>query len=291
MSQVQKLVRSERRLMIGALPMAIYFLIFFLFPLIYIIINSFWSADSTGMVIDRAFTLKNYQSFFTNQFNIVAYLRTIGVSFSSVLMGIVLAVPLSYAIVFVIPKKWKQLVLLAIVTPFWTSFIIRAFSWQLFLSEGGPLNSFLMKWGLINQPISILYTHKATIIGLGLFSMMIVLVNTYSIMVGIDRSLLEAVSDLGGGKWDQFVEVILPLSVPGIVLGSMLSLIICIGDYIAPTLLGGGVKTVLSQLMIQSLKSGFNIPMASTYSVIMLLTILIFVLPFVKYIKRGRTGE
>ena len=116
---------------------------------------------------------------------------------------------------------------------------------------------------------------------------MIVTVSVYTVIEGIPRNLIEAARDLGGTEWTVFKEVILPLSWPGLSIAIALSFIICFGDYVAPTLLGGGLNLVFAQLMVGSLLENFNVPMAATYAVFLLLTILIITLPIILLGRRN----
>ena len=134
---------------------------------------------------------------------------------------------------------------------------------------------------VLSGNLGIVDTHVGTVIALSLFSLMIVTVSVYTVIEGIPRNLLEAARDLGGTEWSVFKEVIFPLSWPGLSIAIALSFIICFGDYVAPTLLGGGLNLVFAQLMVGSLLENFNVPMAATYAVFLLLTILLITLPII----------
>jgi len=265
----------------GAVPAFVYLAIFFAVPLGYLVIVSFWTLSPQGFEILPDWTLRNYHQFFNTKVNMIGYVRSIYITIISVGIGVIFGYIFAYTLAFLVPKRFRLLGLLIVVLPFWTSFIVRAFSWQLFLNETGPFASLLRSIGVLSGNLGIVDTHVGTVIALSLFSLMIVTVSVYTVIEGIPRNLLEAARDLGGTEWSVFKEVILPLSWPGLSIAIALSFIICFGDYVAPTLLGGGLNLVFAQLMVGSLLENFNVPMAATYAVFLLLTILLITLPII----------
>ena len=265
----------------GAVPAFVYLAIFFAVPLGYLVIVSFWTLSPQGFEILPDWTLRNYHQFFNTKVNMIGYVRSIYITIISVSIGVIFGYIFAYTLAFLVPKRFRLLGLLIVVLPFWTSFIVRAFSWQLFLNETGPFASLLRSIGVLSGNLGIVDTHVGTVIALSLFSLMIVTVSVYTVIEGIPKNLLEAARDLGGTEWSVFKEVILPLSWPGLSIAIALSFIICFGDYVAPTLLGGGLNLVFAQLMVGSLLENFNVPMAATYAVFLLLTILLITLPII----------
>ena len=265
----------------GAVPAFVYLAIFFAVPLGYLVIVSFWTLSPQGFEILPDWTLRNYHQFFNTKVNMIGYVRSIYITIISVSIGVIFGYIFAYTLAFLVPKRFRLLGLLIVVLPFWTSFIVRAFSWQLFLNETGPFASLLRSIGILSGNLGIVDTHVGTVIALSLFSLMIVTVSVYTVIEGIPKNLLEAARDLGGTEWSVFKEVILPLSWPGLSIAIALSFIICFGDYVAPTLLGGGLNLVFAQLMVGSLLENFNVPMAATYAVFLLLTILLITLPII----------
>lgn len=272
---------------IAILPVALYLLVFFLFPLLYIVVVSFWQVAPNSTVIVAEFTLDNYRRFFSFPINGIAYWRSVYITLISVGIGTVAGYAVAYTVAFLIAPRWRVMVLLAMVVPFWTSFIVRAFSWQLFLNDTGPLAYVLRTMGLLQGSLSIIDTHAGTVIALALFSTMIVTISVFAIIDGIDRNILEASEDLGASEFQRFREIILPLSYPGLSLGIALSFIVCFGDYVAPTLLGGGVNLVLSQLLVEALRENYNVPMAATYAVVLFITIVIVSVPIILLGRRA----
>ena len=246
---------------------------FFAVPIAYIVGLSFSGGEGEGI------TLSNYFAFFSNDRFTDALLRSMLLATSAVALASVVALPLAWFLAFVAPARRRFLLLFLLIAPFWTSFTIRAFSWQLVLSDNGVIAYWLEK--LLGRPVALgfLYSMEASIFGLTLFGIMLITVTVFSVMVTIDRRMLEANRDLGGGAWSGFREIVLPLSVPGWIVGAVLTFIICVGDYAVPTLLGGGFKPVLAQLMLSTLKGTYNLPMAATFAVVLMFVVILAAAP------------
>lgn len=272
---------------LAVVPVALYLVAMFLVPLAYVVIASFSTLGPGGTIVYEP-TLDHWYRFLQFPVNAVAYVRSITVTVVSVGLGTLIGYAVAFTIAFVIPRHLRPLALLMVVLPFWTSFIVRAFSLQLLLNETGPVAVILRQIGFIHGPLGIADTHVGTVIALSLFSMMIVSVSVYSVMDGIDRGLLEAALDLGARPIQTFFQVILPLTYPGLSLGVALSFIVCFGDYVAPTLLGGGINLLLPQLMVEALRETFNVPLAAVYAVVLLATILVVTIPLLALGRRNR---
>ena len=192
-----------------------------------------------------------------------------------------MAWPLAYFIVFCVKEKWRPLFLLAILAPFWTSFTIRAFSWQLVLSDNGVIAWLIEQLTGLSIALGFLYTMKASVFGLALFGSMLCTFTLYGALVSIDKKVIEAASTLGAKPLQIFRDIILPLGLPGWLAGIVLSFIVCIGDYAVPTLLGGGLKPVLAQIMLSVLKGTYNLSQAATIATILATTVIICAAPLV----------
>ena len=261
----------------GLIPTMIYLGVFYLVPLIYLLLTSLRISTGVGLQFAPGWTLEHYQTVFSQASTWTAYGRSLTIAGCAVLFSSLCAYPLAYTITFLVPQHYRQATLLLIVAPFWTSFIIRAFAWQLLLSRGGLLNSGLT-W-LHLPPLTILNTHIATTLGFTLFGTLLMTLNLYSVMSAIPSNLLAAAANLGAKRGQVFFHVILPLTLPGLVTGALLTFIVSFSDYIVPTLLGGGVRTVLAQRMVGAMTTHFNVPRAATYAVVMLGTILAVAVP------------
>ena len=255
---------------------------FFVLPIGYTAGLSLTSPDVEGV------TLANYATFFATEHLTGALWRTLLLSGSVVLLSSVVAYPLSYFLVFLIGPRLRMLLLFVLVAPFWTSFMIRAFAWQLVLSDSGVIAYYLSK--ALGAPVAFgfLYTMGASIFGLTLFGVMLMTLTLFSVMVTIDPRLLEANAALGGTRWRGFLEVVLPLSAPGWLIGGLLTFIVSVGDYAVPALLGGGLKPVLAQIMLSTLKGTYDLAMAATFAVILVLVIVVGAIPFLLLVRQVR---
>lgn len=257
----------------GILPAVVLMVGFFVVPIGYTIGLSFTTADHSGP------TLANYAVFLANDRFTDALVRSILMASAAVTIASAIAYPLAWFLTYAVHPRRRLLLLFLLIAPFWTSFTIRAFSWQLVLSDSGVIAFILSR--LLGQPVGLgfLYTMAASVFGLALFGIMLITLTIFSVMVSIDRRLLEANRDLGGSEWRGFLEVVLPLTIPGWIIGAALTFIICVGDYAVPTLLGGGFKPVLAQLMLSTLKGTYDLPMAATFAAVLMGVVLVSALP------------
>ncbi len=270
----------------GILPAGLLMLGFFVMPIIQVISLSFSEAPES-VETARTIGLGNYVEFFTNARYTDALLRSITLAFTVVVCSTLIAFPLAYFLVFVAGTKRRALFLFLLIAPFWTSFTIRAFSWQLVLSDNGLIAYCIKLLTGFQVAFGVLYTMAASVFGLTLFGSMLITLMLFSVMITIDKKLIEASRSLGAGHWATFVEVILPLSLPGWAVGAVLTFIISVGDYAVPTLLGGGFKPVLAQLMLSVVKGTYDLSMAATFAVILMTLVILGALPLLFLVRRG----
>lgn len=267
---------------VGVLPAILLMAGFFAVPIVYTIGLSFSSDAHQG------FTLDNYRTFFMEDRLFDALLRTLILGLSVVAISSLIAFPIAYYLAFVVTPAWRAVCLFVLVAPFWTSFTIRAFSWQLVLSDTGVIAWLAGMLTGLTISLGFLYTMAASIFGLSLFGVMLITLMIYSVMITIDRRLIEANTVLGGSGWSAFREVILPLSLPGWMIGAVLTFIIAVGDYAVPALLGGGFKPVLAQVMLSVLKGTYDLPTAATFASILVMLILAACTPLLLVVRSVR---
>ena len=267
---------------VGVLPAILLTAGFFAVPIVYTNGLSFSSDAHQG------FTLDNYRTFFAEDRLFDALLRTLVLGLSVVAISSLIAFPIAYYLAFVVTPAWRAVCLFLLVAPFWTSFTIRAFSWQLVLSDTGVIAWLAGMLTGLSISLGFLYTMAASIFGLSLFGVMLITLMIYSVMITIDRRLIEANTVLGGSGWSAFREVILPLSLPGWMIGAVLTFIIAVGDYAVPALLGGGFKPVLAQVMLSVLKGTYDLPTAATFASILVVLILAACTPLLLVVRSVR---
>ena len=156
------------------------------------------------------------------------------------------------------------------ILPFWTSYVVRSYSWLLVLSKGGVVNQALLALGVIAEPLEIASTRTATVIGFVHFFVMLLTLTIYANLIQLSPNYARAARDLGASRWQCFAHVILPLTLPGVVTGAFLTFVLCIGDYITPQILGGNTELTLPQLIMLQLGRSGNFPLASALSVVLM---------------------
>jgi spermidine/putrescine transport system permease protein len=263
-----------------------YSAIFFLAPLGFLVALGFWIVENYQIV--PAFSLVNYidiyQQLFARSSYGLAILQSLYVAITTAIFAVLFCYPLVMAIVFAVPERLQRLVLLLAVAPFWTSYILRVYAWQILLAKRGIINTAFAMIGWDGLQQSMLYTQIATRIGLVHYLAPILIVILYVTISNIDRSLIEAARDLGATRWEAFRKVILPLSKVGIVLSVSFATIISFGDVLSGSLLGGGAgKSLLgsfplySNVIIREYASSTNLPRTSALALI-LVVILVAIL-------------
>lgn len=219
-------------------------------------------------------TLSNYAYLWEDTLYIKAYLSSIKIAFFSTVLALLIGYPMAYYIARSEEPK-RSLLLLLIVLPFWTSFLLRVYAWIGILKTNGVLNNLLMKLGIIDDPLIIMQTDVAVYIGIVYTYLPFMILPLYANLVKLDGSLLEASSDLGANPITTFFRITLPLSLPGIIAGSMLVFIPAIGEFVIPALLGGPDTLMIGRILWAEFFSNRDWPVASAVAIAMLFAIVI----------------
>ena len=253
-------------------------------PMLLTVVTSFHTQVSM-IEIDTTLTLDRYKDFFGRPVYPMLLARSIKISFFVTLVTLITTYPLAYYIAFYV-KKNKMLWIVLMTLPFWTSYLLRVFSWKVILGHKGVINSALMASGMIGEPLSFLiYSQTAVVLTLAHAWAAFAILPLYVSLDKIDKSLLEASYDLGNTKFETFWRVTFPLSLPGVIGAILIIFIPTVGDYVTPQLVGGTDGRMLSN-MIQSLFGrANNFPLGAASAVLMLLSVS-FVAVVVTYITR-----
>ena len=219
-------------------------------------------------------TLSNYAYLFEDSLYIKAYWSSIKIAFFSTIFTLLVGYPMAYYIARSEEPK-RSLLLLLIVLPFWTSFLLRVYAWIGILKTNGILNAALMKIGVISEPLIILQTDIAVYIGVVYTYLPFMILPLYANLVKLDGSLLEASADLGAGPVSTFFRITLPLSLPGIIAGSMLVFIPVIGEYVIPALLGGPDTLMIGKVLWTEFFNNRDWPVASAVAIAMLIAVVV----------------
>jgi spermidine/putrescine transport system permease protein len=279
--------RSERAKAWGLLlPGVLWTAAFFLAPLVIMGLYSLWQRSGTRLVTDL--TLQNYQNFFGKSFLFESLLNSIEVTLIVTLLSVLLAYPLAYILAERVPRRWQRLALILAILPFWTSYVVRSYSWLLVLSEGGMLSNWLLDLGLTETPVSFANNRGATVIGFVHFFVMLLTLTIYANLVQLSPSFRKAAADLGAGPLRTFWHVTLPLTLPGIMVGAFLTFVLCIGDYITPQILGGNRELLLPQTIMMQIARRSDFPMASALAMVLMAVVSLVYLACARWLKIDR---
>lgn len=251
----------------------------FLAPLVFLLWVGFWKVEAFQAVPD--FSLNNYKdifgSFFVKSRYGLALLQSIWVASTTAIVAVIFAYLIALALAFSVPARWQRLALLLSIAPFWSSYVLRLYSWQTILSRNGVINSVLNLTGISDLRIEIIYTQIATRIGLIHYLAPILVVILYISVLSIDKVLIEAARELGATRWQTFTRLILPLSSFGLITAGSFAVIVGLGDALSGSLLGGGAgASILGKLptyasMIMSdYSSSTNLPRTSALATILI---------------------
>ena len=261
---------------------------FYLIPLLILLIHAFWSVDY--LTIQRTFTLENFRTLFTNDLYLRVLARTATIAALVTLADLALAFPLAYFIAKRVTKH-RELLLLLVVFPLWSSYLIRVFAWKTILGTNGILNSFLLTVGVIDQPVTaFLYSKTAMFLTFSQVWLPFMILPLFTVLDRMPNNLIEAASDLGANPWQTFRRVILPLSLPGILAGSLSVFSLTLGDYITPTLLGGPGDQMIGRLVADNFGMSNNWPLGAALVVPILILVSLFIAVSNRFGALGRTA-
>lgn len=275
--------RDTRRGLAFVAPALLFTAVFFLLPLA---VMAAWSLFTrTGTAIDMTPTLANYVRFFGEPALLAALWNSLIVGGLVTVTSLLLGYPLAYAIAFHVPARLQRIVLVLIILPFWTSYVVRSYAFLLVLAPDGVVNRTLMSLGLADEPVRIAYTLAGTVIGFAHFFTMLVALTVYASLRRIDRRLILAARDLGASALGAFLRITLPLSLPGIATAAFLTFVLTVGDYITPQILGGNTSVVLPQAILFQISRRADIPMASAMALVLMALVVVAYLALARRMK------
>lgn len=267
-------------------PAVLWTLAFFVVPFGVMVCYSLWQRAGTALV--RSWNLDNYTAFLDRSHFVAGLVNSLEITVLVTAISVVLAYPLAWIIAERVPRRWQRLALLLAILPFWTSYVVRSYAWFLVLSRGGYLNRFLLETGLIGSPLEIAATRAATVTGFVHFFVMLLTLTIYANLVQLSPNYRRAAMDLGAGPLQTFWHVILPLTLPGVVVGAFLTFVLCIGDYITPQILGGNNELVLPQIIMLQITRRADFPTAAALSVILMAVITLVYLAAARWLRMER---
>lgn len=250
------------------LPLLLWLGMFVVAPSLILLVYSFCSLDEFSRV-DYTFTLENYIRAFDKTYGMI-FLRSVGYAALTTVLCVLIGYPVAYYIG-KCPEDRRNLLLMLVMIPFWTSFLIRTYAWITILSQQGLLNAFLLSSGLTVAPWSILYTPWAVVIGLVYTYVPFMILPIYGSVEKMDNAMLEAAFDLGAGPVRAFSEVVIPLTRPGIVAGILLVFVPSIGMFAITDLMGGGRVPMIGDVIMNQFLSARNWPFGAALGVLLML--------------------
>jgi spermidine/putrescine transport system permease protein len=270
--------RPEARAWALLAPGGFWLVAFFLVPLLIMLVYSLMPRGIYGGV-EPGFTLEHYARFIDPLYLEVLQ-RTFIWSIACTIICLVLGYPVAYAVVR--SGRWRTLLLFLVVLPFWTSFLVRTFAMIFLMRDTGLINSWLLGLGVIEQPLSILYTPFSVMVGLVYGFLPFMILPIYASLEKVDRSLLEAAEVLGARPGAQFRTVTLPLSMPGVVAGCLLVFIPALGSFLTADLLGGAKQVMIGNLVQNQFSAARNWPFGSAASFIVMALVLVAVMLYLR---------
>ena len=246
-----------------------------------------WQTDANGHVEVTASTA-NFAYLIDDPFYRNAYLKSVKTALMSTLIALLIGYPMAYGIARATPT-WRNTLLMLVVLPFWTSFLIRVYAWKVLLQGNGPINALLMYLGVVDKPVQMLYTDFAIYLGIVYSYLPFMVLPLYAALERLDLTLNEAAADLGASPWRVFAQVTLPLSVPGIIAGCGLVFIPAVGEFVIPEMLGGPDAAMIGRVLWNEFFANRDWPVASAVAIAMLLFLVIPIMLFQRYQTRAET--
>ena len=238
-----------------------------------------------------ALSLDNYRLIFSDALYVFSYLKSLEIAFVSTAILLLIGFPIAYSMARA-PRALQPILVMAIVLPFWTAFLIRIYAWVTILQRDGLLNDVLLALGIISAPLTWLATDTAIYIGIVYSYLPFMVLPIYATLEKMDENLLEAAADLGAPRWKAFWLVTLPLAVPGVLAGALLCFIPVVGEFVVPDLLGGSQTLMIGQTLWLEFFNNKDWPVASAVAIVLLAILLV---PIVVYqyfqstaLERGR---
>ena len=298
-NSIMRRLQENWRTVVIIIPF-IWLLMFFLFP--FFIVAKISLAEikiaslpftkmmdwSDGGIMTVRIVFDNFLYIINDSLYVDTYFNSVKIASTATIISLLLGYPIAYGIVRSGPIA-KPILLFMVILPFWTSFLLRVYAWMGLLADQGTINNLLISLGFINEPIRMLYTEFAVYIGIVYTYMPFMILPLYANMEKLDGSLNEAAADLGSKPINTFFKVTLPLTMPGVIAGSLLVFIPATGEYVIPDLLGGGNVQMIGRVLFNEFSRNTDWPVASAVAIAMLFLLVLPIIIFQYY--QGKAAE
>ena len=268
-----------------ALPTTLWLAIFFVLPLVIVLIVSFMSRGRGGVAI-MPLTIQHYQRTF-GIFAIILW-RSIGLAAMTTVVCLIVGYPLAFFISTRRSRLFQQITLFLVILPFWTNFLIRTYAWRILLGEEGTINGLLTNLGLISEPIKMLNTQFAVLVGLVYGFLPFMVLPIYASVERFNFRYVDAAHDLGANDVRAFLRVVLPLTLPGVLAGCALVFIPSVGAFVTPDLLGGTKGLMIGNLINNQFGGSGNMPLGSALSIVMMAAVMLSLVVYLLANRRER---
>lgn len=268
-------------------PYILWTTLFTIVPLVIIFIFSISASSKIGQ-LSTDFTISRYKQFFEPIY-LDVFFRSIKLSLYSTLLCLIIGYPVAYIIANK-AMRVRNFLILFIILPQWTNFLLRTYAWMSILKDNGPINAFLINMGIIKEPLTLLYTDGAVLMGMVYNFLPYMILPIYTIILKIDNSYIEAARDLGSDTITTFRKVIFPLSMPGIVSGIVMVFMPAISTFVISDLLGGGHSMLMGNLIQNQFLAARNWQFGSAISMVLITIILVTMLVLDKYSSNDNGG-
>ncbi|MGA4633249.1 ABC transporter permease [Pseudomonas solani] len=291
--------RQSLRNLLGVSPALVAIGLFLIVPILLVVGYSLMEANPYGGV-EPVFSTESYLSLlferqlddslaFVDSYLLIA-LRSIGIAAATTLVTLLIGFPVAVWLAMQPPHK-RGLLIFLITVPFWANLLIRTYAWILLLRETGVVNGTLMGLGLVDQPVQLLYTDGAVLLGLVYTYAPFVVLPIYATLEKMDMRLLEAAQDLYAGRWRTLRKVVLPIARPGILAGAILTFVPCLGAMVAPELLGGGTRMMLGNLIFRQFSDARNWPFGSALALVLMAAVMLVLTLYALRAERVRIAR
>lgn len=261
-------MKKHSKIWVSVIPLYIFTLIFVAGPLIYMIALSFMSRAEVFGVVGE-FTLDNYKKIFEPIY-LKTFAESLKLAFTSTILIILLGYPYGYFMA-KLSSVWKKRMMALLMIPFWTSALIRLYGWIIIFRSNGVLDSVLMGLGITKDPLKLLYTYPAVVVGMVYALLPFMILSVYSSAEKMDWSLVEAARDLGASPMKAFLTVTLKLTLPGLLSGVVLTFVPSMGLFFIADILGGNKVVLVGSIIQEQLTKGRNWPFAAALSVVLMI--------------------
>jgi len=248
-------------------PVLVWLFLLIVLPQIDLFIMSFRTENDAGEMV---WSITNYLNFFGEPIYWLTFVRTAIYSILVTFLTFLIALPVAFYITKVVKPKFQGFLTVLLLLPFWVSEMVRIYGWMILLRESGVINHFLLKFGILDQPVEMLYKDTTMVLGLVYTSMLFMVVPLMSVLESLDDSLIEAAYDLGANMWSILFKIIIPHATPGIVSGSIVVFMLTLGNYLTPNLMGGKNSLWFTEQIYNQFIASFNWNQGSAFGFLLL---------------------